>query len=131
MTEQSRISITPYVDTLYRHRIAGLCALAAGIVLTFVLLTIVPRTYSSSATLMFATARVPGSNDSSAGTDQLEGRMQTLAIRVVSTERLAALVGTYNLYPGRPRTPGGLEDATAYMRKHVSIVPLKPEQANQ
>ena len=114
-----------------RSRLAMTCALATGIVLTFVLLAIVPRTYSSSATLMFATARLPGPNDSSGGTDQLEARMQTIAISALSTERLAALIKGYNLYPKRSRAPGVLEDAAAYMRKCISIVPLKPDQANQ
>jgi polysaccharide biosynthesis transport protein len=131
MTEQSRISITPYIDTLYRYRFAGLSALGAGIVLTLLLLAIVPRTYSSSATLMFAAGKVPGSNDSAAVNDQLEARMQTLAISVLSSDRLAALVDSYNLYPGHSKTPAAVEDVTAYMRKRISIVPLKPEQANQ
>jgi polysaccharide biosynthesis transport protein len=131
MTEQSRINITPYIDTLYRYRIAGLSALGAGIILTLLLLAIVPRTYSSSATLMFATGKVPGSNDSSVVNDQLEARMQTLAISVLSSDRLATLVDSYNLYPGHSKTPAAVEDVTAYMRKHISIAPLKPEQSNQ
>lgn len=132
MTDQTRISLLPYIDILARYRFAGICAFAAGLFLTFLLLAMMPRTYSSAATLIFAPSGIGRLNTGAPEMKgQLDARIQTLAIRVLSTAHLSALIRKYNLYHPRSKSPHMLEDISAYMRKHIIIEPLKPETVHQ
>jgi uncharacterized protein involved in exopolysaccharide biosynthesis len=52
MNERQIISLRPYVDVLYRHRVSFLCALAVGLSLTAYALVMLPQGYRSSALLL-------------------------------------------------------------------------------
>ncbi len=126
MTDSKPISITPYLDVLYRHRLTVFCVLAVGLGATFCLMTMLPNVYRSTAVIMVEPPQVaPGYVDVSAGApghaqrQDVGDQLETLARKAFSEKKLEQLIGKFGLYRLRPGEP--LEPVIAHMRRHIEL----------
>jgi len=126
MNDAKPISIAPYLDIVYRHRLMAACVVALGIGTTLCLLLILPNEYRSTAVMVIEAPQVSpdyvdmdnppvrGQNVNVA--DQLEA----LAHQAFSQARLEELIRKFGLYKVRPDQP--LDTTVRYMWRHIDLV---------
>jgi succinoglycan biosynthesis transport protein ExoP len=122
MSNASVVSLDQYVDIVYRHRRAALCALIAGLVLSAIAAVILPRTYTSSTILALNPPQVSSQyfSSSAAGLD-FKSRVQTLQHEILNPAHLGPVIEDLNLYPHRRVRNDSLADITANMITHIDI----------
>jgi succinoglycan biosynthesis transport protein ExoP len=126
MNDAKPISVAPYLDIIYRHRLIAACVFALGIGTTLCLLLILPNEYKSTAVMVIEAPQVSpdyvdmdnppvrGQNVNVA--DQLEA----LAHQAFSQARLEELIRKFGLYKVRPDQPLGT--TVRYMWRHIDLV---------
>ena len=90
MDEKGQIlSLRPYVDILYRHRIGSMCVAAVGLAIVACLVVMLPDAYRSSSTVLIEPQEVaPAYVTAPAATDLLN-RVKVLSAEVLSRARRA------------------------------------------
>jgi len=126
MNDAKPISVAPYLDIVYRHRLIAACVFALGIGTTLCLLLILPNEYKSTAVMVIEAPQVSpdyvdmdnppvrGQNVNVA--DQLEA----LAHQAFSQSRLEELIRKFGLYKVRPDQ--SLDTTVRYMWRHIDLV---------
>jgi len=126
MNDAKPISIAPYLDVIYRHRLMAVCVMALGLGTTLCLMVMLPNVYRSTAVIVIEPPQVapnyvdvgnvsgPGQNMNVA--DQLEA----LAHQAFSQPRLEELIRKFGLYGARPGQ--SLETTVRYMGRNIDLV---------
>jgi succinoglycan biosynthesis transport protein ExoP len=125
------ISIAPYLDIVYRHRLVAVCVFALGLGTTLCLAVMLPNVYRSTAVIVVEPAQVsPDYVD--VGNPPVRGQnmnvadqLDALARQAFSQARLEELIRKFGLYHVRSGQP--LETKVEYMRRHIDLV--VPEDA--
>lgn len=120
MNTAAFVNLQPYLDILYRHRKAGSCVLAVGIVLTVATVAFLPRTYTSSALLALSPAALSPQQRTGAGID-LKTRLERLKHDGLTAEHLGAIIEACGLYARQRRRGVPLEDLANNMKKHIGV----------
>ena len=126
MNEQN-FSLSPYIDILYRHRLAFLSTLAVGTVLTVLAVILLPNVYVSSTLVTIEPQQVPAQYVSGASAGHIQDRLKILGEKALSRTRLEAIINELDLYPGRRAEHTSLAQLVNYMRAHVGLVVTKEE----
>jgi succinoglycan biosynthesis transport protein ExoP len=126
MTEQN-LSLGAYIDVLFRHRLAFVCTLLVGIVLTLLAVIVLPNVYVSSTLVTIEPQEVPAQYVSGSTTGHIQDRLKILSEKALSRTRLETIVNRFNLYPRRRANQMGLAQLTTYMRNDVSLVVTKED----
>jgi uncharacterized protein involved in exopolysaccharide biosynthesis len=107
------ISIAPYLDIIFRHRLSGLSVFAVGISITICLILMLHDVYRSTAVIVIEPSQVSAdyvsvnaakTSENLSVADQLE----SLAYKAFSQQRRESLVRKFRLYgysPGKPMEP--------------------------
>jgi protein tyrosine kinase modulator len=125
MKRSPPISIAPYLDIIFRHRVSALCAFALGISATVSLIVMLPNVYRSTAIIVIEPplVRVDDVGLDTTKTPQNESvsdQLETLAYKAFSQHKREGLIRKYNLYDYRP---GASMDARlAEMNSRIDIV---------
>jgi polysaccharide biosynthesis transport protein len=126
MNDAKPISIAPYLDIIYRHRLMAVCAFALGLGTTLCLLLMLPNKYRSTAVMVIEAAQISpdavytdsppvrGQNVNVA--DQLEA-IAHVAFSQARLEELIRKFGLYDVQPGQP-----LDTTVRYMWRHIDLV---------
>jgi polysaccharide biosynthesis transport protein len=122
MNEPGQIlSLRPYVDILYRHRIGSMCVAAVGLAITVCLVVMLPDAYRSSSTVLIEPQEVaPAYVTAPAATDLLN-RVKILSAEVLSRAQLEQTIRQLDLYPRRRAAHESMDDLVDYMGHHVEI----------
>lgn len=128
MNESSYISVAPYLDIIYRHRVGAICVLVVGLILTAVLVGFYPERYRSTSVLIVRNPEVSGEyvqNHSNSRT-QLNARLRLLEDLALSEDQLSNIIQQYNLYPKDRARHMAMADIVRQMRKQV-VVDMSPK----
>ena len=131
MNGSKPISIAPYLDVVYRHRLIAVCVFALGLGTTLCLMVMLPNVYRSTAVIVVEPPQVsPDYVD--VGNPPVRGQnmnvadqLDALARQAFSQARLEELIRKFGLYHVRSGQP--LETRVEYMRRHIDLV--VPEDA--
>lgn len=107
------ISIAPYLDIIFRHRLSGLSVFAVGMSVTISLMLMLHDVYRSTAVIVIEPSQVSAdyvSVDAAKTRDDLSvaDQLESLAYKAFSQERRESLVRKFGLYgysPGKPLEP--------------------------
>ncbi len=126
MNDAKPISIAPYLDIIYRHRLMAVCVFALGFGTSLCLMLMLHNVYRSTAVMVIEPPQVspdyvdmdnpPARGQNVNVADQLEA----LEHRAFSQARLEELIRKFGLYNVRPGQP--LDTAVRYMVKHIDLV---------
>jgi uncharacterized protein involved in exopolysaccharide biosynthesis len=125
MKDSKPISVTPYVDIIFRHRLSALSVFAVGISATVSLMVLLHDVYRSAAIIVIEPPQVAAdyvdvgaanTRDNLSVADQLEA----LAHKAFSQQRLEELIQKFGLYGYQPGQP--LEPRLALMQRLVDLV---------
>jgi polysaccharide biosynthesis transport protein len=126
MNDARPISIAPYLDIIYRHRLAAACASAVGFGTTLCLLLMLPSQYRSTAVMVIEAPQVspdyvdmgnpPVHGQNLNVADQLEA----IAHQAFSQARLEELIRKLGLYKVQADQP--LDTTVRYMWRHIDLV---------
>jgi len=120
------ISVAPYLDVVYRHRLIAVCVLALGLGTTLCLMVMLPDVYRSTAVLVVEPAQISsdyievGNSPARAQNASVADELEALAHQAFSQARLEELIRKLGLYHARPHQP--LEGKVEYMRRHIDLV---------
>jgi succinoglycan biosynthesis transport protein ExoP len=124
-------SFEPYLDVIWRHRIAAFCALIVGTSLTLLALVRLPRTYTSSTLLVLSPSQVPVQYAPPTGQgNDFKSRAQHLQQETLSVSSLQPLVRRYGLYARASRLEP-LGARAGRMRKNVHIDVVADDEWNK
>ncbi len=124
VNERQIISLRPYVDVLYRHRLGFLCALAVGLSLTAYAAVMLPRVYRSSALLLEEPAEVAASYVAAPSAGDPRERVQLLSRDALGRERLVQIIRALNLYPRERVADEPVDELAERMHHHIAIEPI-------
>jgi protein tyrosine kinase modulator len=132
MNNGNALNLGQYFDIVYRHRVAALWSLIAGLLLTAVALVTLPRTYTSSTILGLSPSQVPVQYfpASSPGPD-FKTRVQQLEHELFNPSHLGPVIERMNLYPHRRTRGDALADITAYMVPQIEITVMAGDDWNK
>lgn len=115
------LSLKPYLDILYRHRLIAACTLVVGLGITLCLVTMLPDVYMSSAIVLIEPQEVAPAYVTTPAALNPSNRVRILSVEALSRARLEEVIRQLNLYP-RERAGGEPMDEVAdYMRRHISV----------
>jgi polysaccharide biosynthesis transport protein len=120
------ISVAPYLDVIYRHRLIAVCVLALGLGTTLCLMVMLPDMYRSTAVLVVEPAQISsdyievGNSPARPQNANVADELEALAHQAFSQARLEELIRKLGLYHARPNQP--LEGKVEYMRRHIDLV---------
>jgi len=120
------ISVAPYLDVVYRHRLIAVCVLALGLGTTLCLMVMLPDVYRSTAVLVVEPAQISsdyievGNSPARAQNASVADELEALAHQAFSQARLEELIRKLGLYHARPHQP--VEGKVEYMRRHIDLV---------
>ena len=126
MNDAKPISVAPYLDVVYRHRLIAVCVLALGLGTTLCLMVMLPDVYRSTAVLVVEPAQISsdyievGNSPARAQNASVADELEALAHQAFSQARLEELIRKLGLYHARPHQP--LEGKVEYMRRHIDLV---------
>lgn len=126
MNDAKPISIAPYLDVIYRHRLIAVCVFALGLGTTLCLMVMLPDVYRSTALIVVEPPQVSPdyvdvSNPSARGQSaNVSDELEALAHQAFSQARLEEVIRKFGLYRVRPDRP--LEGKVEYMRRHIDLV---------
>ena len=132
LTDSKPISITPYLDVLYRHRRAAASVFAVGLSLTACFVVLLRNQYVASAAIVIEPPQVSPNylstqsdrDDTGKVVDQLEGLTHN-AFTDSWLQQLVLRRGLYRVKAARPgRELGGhtLDSLLKYMRQQITMV---------
>jgi uncharacterized protein involved in exopolysaccharide biosynthesis len=123
MNERQIVSLRPYVDVLYRHRLSFACILAVGLGLTTCALFMLPRAYRSSVLLVEKPPEVvPGYVTEPRPIDTRE-RIRLLSDSALNHRQLTAIIRSFNLYPRRRAAHQSIDELAYRMRHRIAFKP--------
>ncbi len=126
MNDAKPISVAPYLDVVYRHRLIAVCVLALGLGTTLCLMVMLPDVYRSTAVLVVEPAQISsdyievGNSPARTQNANVADELEALAHQAFSQARLEELIRKLGLYHARPHQP--LEGKVEYMRRHIDLV---------
>ncbi len=126
MNDAKPLSLTPYLDIIYRHRLSAGCVLGLGLGTTLCLMLMLPDVYRSTAVLAIEPPQVSSAYvDVGDATERRQNlnvsdQLEALAHQAFSQRRLEELIRTFGLYGKRPGQ--SLEAAVRYMGRHIDLV---------
>ena len=126
MNDAKPISVAPYLDVVYRHRLIAVCVLALGLGTTLCLMVMLPDMYRSTAVLVVEPAQISsdyievGNSPARAQNANVADELEALSHQAFSQTRLEELIRKLGLYHARPHQP--LEGKVEYMRRHIDLV---------
>ena len=126
MNDAKPISVAPYLDVVYRHRLIAVCVLALGLGTTLCLMVMLPDVYRSTAVLVVEPAQISsdyievGNSPARAQNASVADELEALAHQAFSQARLEELIRKLGLYHARPHQP--VEGKVEYMRRHIDLV---------
>jgi succinoglycan biosynthesis transport protein ExoP len=115
------VSLRPYLDVLYRHRLGAVCALAIGLGITAFLITILPDVYVSSTLVLIEQQTVAPSSASAPPVPDPVARVNALTDEALSRTRLAEIVRQLNLYPDARAAGAPIDLVADRMRRHILV----------
>lgn len=121
MNESSYISIAPYLDVLYRHRVSAVCVLVVGLILTAVLVSVYPERYQSTAVLIMRNPEVSGEYIKNQPKGSLQAHLHLLGDLALSEDQLSNVIQHYNLYPKARARHVTMPDIVKDMRKEIVV----------
>jgi polysaccharide biosynthesis transport protein len=121
MNQFEHISLAPYVDIIYRHRVSALCVLMVGVALTIAASFMVPSIYRSTTLVMIQPQEVPSQYVSAPVTGHIRDRLQALSQIALSRTRLEEVITQYDLYHALRSRGTPIERVVDYMRKHIQL----------
>jgi succinoglycan biosynthesis transport protein ExoP len=128
MNERQIISLRPYVDVLYRHRVSFLCALAVGLSLTAYALVMLPQGYRSSALLLEEPPEVAPSYIAAPAATDVRDRVEFVTQVALSRRRLARIIRAFNLYPRQRAAHEPIDELADRMRRRIAVDPVVDPQ---
>jgi protein tyrosine kinase modulator len=115
-------SLDPYLDVVWRHRVAALSAIFVGFALTGLAAVMAPRTYVSSVTLELNPSQVPTQYATpSAQEIDFKTRVQQIQQEVLSSRSLSGIIGEFALYPNYRAHHQPLSKIAKRMREYVEV----------
>ena len=130
MNQENHISLAPYFDIVYRHRVGSLCALAVGLGLTLFAAIMLPKVYRSTTLVMIQPQQVPSEYVSAPITSHIRDRLQALSQIALSRTRLEQIITQYQLYGARRAHGEPMEGVVEFMRRHIHIdIPEDPNDS--
>jgi len=121
VNQENQISLAPYFDIIYRHRVSALCALAVGLGLTIFAAIMLPNVYQSTTLVMIRPQQVPSEYVSAPITSHIRDQLHALNQIALSRTRLEQIVTQYQLYGARRAHGEPMEGVVEYMRRHIHI----------
>jgi succinoglycan biosynthesis transport protein ExoP len=119
--QAGHISLAPYLDIIYRHRVSSLCALAVGLTLSLLAALMLPNVYRSTTLVMIQPQEVPSAYVSAPVTGHIRDRLQALSQIALSRTRLEQIITQYRLYGARRAHAASMDEIVEYMRRHIGI----------
>src|ERR1017187_2792146 len=126
MNDAKPISIAPYLDIIYRHRLMAVCVFALGFGTTLCLMLMLPNVYRSTAVMVIEPPQVSpdyvdvGNPPVLGQNVDVADQLEALAHKAFSQARLEELIQKFGLYDFRPVEP--LDTTVRYMRRHIDLV---------
>src|SRR5262249_16047575 len=125
LNDSKPISITPYLDVVYRHRRSALSVLTFGLFTTLFLVIMLPDTVRSTAVIAIEPAQVPSDylslgTGSNRATTNVGDQLEALAHNAFNKQRLTELIETYGLYGYHPG--GSLDAFLTLFESHIDLV---------
>jgi succinoglycan biosynthesis transport protein ExoP len=120
------ISIAPYLDVVYRHRLLAFCIFFVCLGTTICLLLMVPNMYRSTAVVVVEPPQVSpdyvdGGSPASHGSNiDVADQLEAFARQAFSEARLEELIRKFGLY--QVEADESLEPEVEYMRLHIGLV---------
>src|ERR1700740_1767590 len=121
MNETDHLSLAPYFDIIYRHRLSSVCTLVVGTTLTLFAAILLPGIYRSTTLVMIQPQEVPPEYVSAPVTGHIRDRLQGLSQIALSRTRLEQTITQFGLYATRRRRGEPMDDIVEYMRRHIGI----------
>ncbi|HVB80575.1 MAG TPA: hypothetical protein VNE82_11610 [Candidatus Binataceae bacterium] len=129
MNEPQIITLAPLFDIIYRHRIAFLCVLAAGLGLTAAALLMLPNLYRSSALVRIAQPQLATAGTAAPPSPtERRARLQALGEKALGRASLDRIIAELKLYPRKRAAGTPIDELADYMRQRIVLAPLDPEQ---
>jgi polysaccharide biosynthesis transport protein len=126
MNDAKPISIAPYIDVIYRHRLMAVCVCLLGFGTTLCLMLMLPNAYRSTAVIVIEPPQVSPDyvevdNPAARGQNvNVADELEALEHRAFSQARLEDLIQKFGLYNFRPGEP--LDTMVRYMERHIDLV---------
>lgn len=126
MNDAKPISIAPYFDVIYRHRMIAVCVLALGVGTTLCLMLMLPNVYRSTAVIVIEPPQVSpdyvdvGNVSGPGQRVDVADQLEALAHQAFSQSRLEELIRKFGLYNVRPGQ--SLDSIVRYMGRHIDLV---------
>jgi uncharacterized protein involved in exopolysaccharide biosynthesis len=124
MTNSKPISIAPYLDIVFRHRLSALSTFAVGISTTLSLTLMLHNVYRATAVIVIDPPQVSSGYVTDAGKPRdslsVADQLEALEYRAFNQERREELIRKYGLYgygPGKP-----IEPRVALMKSKIDLV---------
>jgi polysaccharide chain length determinant protein (PEP-CTERM system associated) len=121
VNQEYQISLAPYFDIIYRHRVSSVCALVAGLGITLSAVIMLPNVYRSTTLVMIQPQEVPSEYVSVPITSHIRDRLQALSQIALSRTRLEEIITRYQLYGSRRARGEPMDGIVQYMRRHIHI----------
>lgn len=126
MNDAKPISIAPYLNVIYRHRLIAICVLALGLGTTLCLMAMLPNVYQSTAVIVIEPPQVSpnyvdvGNVSGPAQSVNVADQLEALAHQAFSQPRLEELIRKFGLYHVRPGQ--SLDTTVRYMGRRIDLV---------
>ncbi len=127
----SRINLELILGALRRRRWWVLITAAVIALLTLVVLSVLPKRYTSEATLVVVQQQVPERYVTPTSTTDVGEALEATTQEVLSRTQLLDIIGEFDLYP-QERGRLSPEELEAKMRKQIIIAPIitRPDEKN-
>jgi polysaccharide biosynthesis transport protein len=128
MNDAKPISIAPYLDVIYRHRVMAVCVLVLGLGTTLCLLLMLHNVYRSTAVIVIEPAQVSSDYveaDSQGARGQnvnVSDQLEALAHQAFSQARLETLIRKFGLYNVNAHPGQSLDTKVKNMERHIDLV---------
>jgi len=115
------VSLGPYVDVLYRHRIGAICAFVVGLGVTAFALMVLPSVFVSSTVVLIEPQTIEASNLPTAPPADAATRVSALTDQALRRARLQEIIHQLKLYPRAIAAGVPIDLIAERMRWHVRI----------
>ncbi len=121
------VSLRPYLDVLYRHRIGAVCAFLVGLGVTAFALLVLPNVFVSSTVVLIEPQTVEASNLPTAPQADPATKVSSLTDQALRRARLQEIIHQINLYPRAIAAGVPIDLIAERMRWHVKIAMNIPD----
>ena len=126
MNDTKPISVAPYLDIIYRHRLIAACVFALAFGTTLCLLLMLPNEYRSTAVMVIEAPQVSpdyvemGNPPAHAQNVNFADQLEAITHKAFSQARLVELIRKFGLYKVHRDQP--LDATVRYMWRHIGLV---------